>query len=138
MRKLIILLLLITFSFAGCATLQINSSISRYKTQASKIQLGDKKEKVLLTLMPTQENLPAKCSKSSEAYMDGDNKIEIYYFRSGRQPDNLTTDDEFTPYIFKNNILVGIGWTMLGGPRSIGKVIQPAPQINQEQTIIVY
>ena len=47
--------------------------------------------------------LPAKYKKSKEAYYEGDDLIEIHYFRTGRQPDGLKTDDEFTPYIFKNN-----------------------------------
>jgi len=49
-------------------------------------------------------------------------KIEIYYFRSGRQPDGLITDDEFTPYVFTDEVLTGIGWQVLGGPNSIGQI----------------
>ena len=137
MRKMLACLLIILFC-SGSATLQIDSAISKYRTEASKIKIGDSKEKALSILEPTQKQLSVNCSKSPEAYMDGEDLIEIYYFRSGRQPDGLTTDDEFTPYVFKNNILVGIGWSMLGGPKSHGQVIQPPSQINQQQTTIVY
>ncbi|MCH2386777.1 MAG: hypothetical protein MK240_01115 [Opitutales bacterium] len=34
--------------------------------------------------------------------------------------DHLTTDDEFTPYIFTDSVLTGIGWAVLGGPKSRG------------------
>jgi hypothetical protein len=85
--------------------------------------------------MPTQEGLPATARKPPESYKQGENIVEIYYFRSGRQPDGLTTDDEFTPYVFTNGILTAIGWAALGGPKSHGQVIQPAPHI--EQKVIV-
>jgi len=41
--------------------------------------------------------------------------------RSARQPDGLTTDDEFTPYIFNDERLVRIGWQVLGGPKALGQ-----------------
>jgi len=87
---------------AGCATSQIDNAISRHHEVANSIQLGDSKESVLSALLPTQKELPAKWSKSHESYKRGDDIIEIYYFRTARQPDGLKTDDEFTPYVFTN------------------------------------
>ena len=67
------------------------------------IELGDNKDKVLKIFgPPTQKGLPK--------YIRENDLIEIYYLRTGRQPDNSTTDDEFTPYLFKNGNLVSIGW----------------------------
>ncbi len=120
----------------GCATMQIDSSVSRFRSEAAKIKLGDKKEDVLAILLPTQKDLPSDAAKSAESFMKDKDLIEIYYFRSGRQPDGLTTDDEFTPYIFTNGVLSGIGWTVLGGAKSQGQVIQPPAQI--QQTTIVH
>lgn len=48
--------------------------------------------------------------------------VEILYFRSGWQSDDLTTDDEFTPYLFNNGELVAVGWAILGGVKSQGQV----------------
>ena len=123
-------LAMLIFCFSGCS-LMIDSYISKYSKVADSVSLGNSKESVLSKLNPTQKGLPAKYKKSKEAYYEGDDLIEIHYFRTGRQPDGLKTDDEFTPYIFKNNKLVGIGWTVIGGPKSRGEVIQPAPNINQ-------
>lgn len=136
----ILLFLIVSISLSGCAALQIDSAISQYKAVASTIKLGDSKEDVLAILMPTQEKLSGKSTKSPEAYLQNGDTIEIYYFRSGRQPDNLTTDDEFTPYVFTNGKLTGIGWTQLGGPKSQGQVIQPAPvtNIQQNQSTTIY
>jgi len=44
--------------------------------------------------------------------------VEILYYRSGWQRDGIVTDDEFTPYIFNDGVLVAIGWTTLGGPKT--------------------
>ncbi len=50
--------------------------------------------------------------------MNDDVLVEIYYMRTGWVSDGITTDDEFTPFIFNNGQLVGIGWASLGGPKS--------------------
>jgi hypothetical protein len=56
-------------------------------------------------------------------FKDG-TEIEIYYMRSGHQGDGYTTDDEFVPYLFHDGVLVGIGWEVLGGPKTwAGKIV---------------
>ena len=57
--------------------------------------------------------------------------------RSRRQPDGLTTDDEFTPYFFRNGRLAGIGWHQLGGAKSHGQVV-PQTNVSTSTTIIDY
>ena len=138
MKKILVLVLCL--GLFGCAMLEIDPAISKYKAVAPKIKLGDSKEDVLSLLVPTQKSLSGSASKSPEAYIQDGNTVEIYYFRSGRQPDGITTDDEFTPYIFTNGKLTGIGWSVLGGAKSHGQVIQPAPvtNIQQNQSTTVY
>ena len=61
--------------------------------------------------------------------------------RTGRQPDGLTTDDEFTPYIFNNGKLVGIGWHLIGGPKTQGQAADTYKITNQntnKSTTVVY
>ena len=101
---------------------KIDSAISKYEAVADKVDLGDSKEKVLSILQPTQASLPKSTRKSPEKYIKDGVKVEIYYMRSARQPDGLTTDDEFVPYLFNNGKLVGIGWRVLGGPKTRGRV----------------
>jgi hypothetical protein len=38
--------------------------------------------------------------------------------RTGWVSDGLTTDDEFTPYVFTDEVLTSIGWVALGGPKT--------------------
>ncbi len=136
LKTLVTLLALLTVS--ACTAFQIDSSISKYNAIADRVQLGDSRNKVLSILNPTQKGIPQKNRKNPDKYLKNNVLVEIYYFRTGRQPDGLTTDDEFTPYLFNDGKLVAIGWQVLGGPKSVGQVIQPAPVTNVQQTTIIY
>ena len=103
----------------------IDRAISDYESVAPQVKLGDPKGKVLTILEPTQSGIPKGGRKGSESFLfeksfGEKSLIEIYFFRSKRIPDDRTTDDEFTPYTFTDGILTGIGWTILGGPKSVG------------------
>ena len=132
-----ILFCVMLISLCGCTAYNIDNASNQHRQAASYVSLGDSKEKVLKILLPTQAGLTASQSKSPEKFMKGKDLIEIYFMRSGRQPDGLTTDDEFTPYYFRNDILTGIGWQQLGGAKSHGKVI-PQTNVNTSTTIIDY
>jgi hypothetical protein len=129
---------ILSLALAACGIanrIAINNAISDYHAQADKVQLGDPKDKVLSILLPTQEGLQESAKKPRESFMNDKSVIEIYFMRSGLQPDGLTTDDEFTPYIFKDGVLAAIGWTFLGGPKTTGQavrntVIQQPPHTN--------
>lgn len=108
---------------------ELDKAIDDFHARATQIKLGDSKEKVLTTLQPTQELFPASTRRPSETFMADSSSgsksiVEIYYFRSGRIPDGINTDDEFMPYVFRDGSLVSIGWTALGGPKNIAKQLQ--------------
>ena len=107
--------------FAGCARIEISKSITSYEKVADKVHLGDSKEKVLSILSPSQKNLPPHVGKKPEKYIKDNHLFEIYYMRSSLQEDGLTTDDEFTPYVFKDGKLIAIGWSYLGGAKTQGQ-----------------
>jgi hypothetical protein len=104
--------LLVIFLF-GCTEHRVDESIKRYQEVAPKVHIGDSEQKVLALLQPTQKGLPAKALKKPEQYLEDSGLQEVYYFRSSRTPDGMTTDDEFTPYIFENRKLVAVGWNAL-------------------------
>jgi len=108
-------------SLFGCAG--IDKAIREHQKVAHEVNLGDSQLKTLRILLPTQRSLRQNQIKPPERYLEGKDTIEIFYMRSQRQPDGLTTDDEFTPYLFKNRILTGIGWQQLGGAKSQGQVV---------------
>ena len=104
---------------AGCATTgAVNSGIEAYHSQAPRVKLGQTMDKVLSILQPTQANIPAKFAKPAEEFVENGKTKKIYFFRSRSFPDGLVTDDEFTPYVFEDGVLVAIGWTAIGGPKT--------------------
>lgn len=135
-REAVISLLSLCLSaalFSGCEAIQrasreqtdarIDEAIAKYQAEAAKVHLGDSKEKVLGPLSLTQFTLQSNETKPPEAFptetaTGNPSLIEIYFFRSRRHPDEAGTDrqgfplpDNFTPYIFTDGILTGIGWT---------------------------
>jgi len=128
--------LLIAVALTGCVGIQIDRAISKYEAVAEQVELGDSKDKVLAILQPTQEGVPKSSRKNPERYIKDGVKVEIYYMRSGRQPDGLTTDDEFVPYLFNDGKLVGIGWQVLGGPKTQGQATSDIYISNQNTTIV--
>jgi len=106
-------------ALAGCGLdkqFRIDSVITDYYRLASQIHIGDSKEKVHEILGPLQNRLDSTERNPSQAFQQDGKLVEIFYFRTQRIPDGLTTDDEFTPYIFIDGKLRGVGWTALGIP----------------------
>ena len=128
--------LIVALVFTGCFGMQIDSAISKYEAVADQVELGDKKDKVLTILLPTQKDLDNSIKKRPEKYIKEGVKVEIYYMRSARQPDGLKTDDEFVPYLFNDGKLVGVGWQVLGGPKTQGQATSDTYIINQNTTIV--
>ena len=96
----------------------LRTSIKMYEDVSGQIELGDTKESFLSLILPTQEPLKEYSGfrKPPDKYMKKDVLVEIYFVMSNHQHDGIKTDDEFTPYVFNNGKLIGIGWSILGGP----------------------
>jgi hypothetical protein len=109
---------------SGCVSV-IDLVVKDYAAVADRIELGQSVDHVLQILEPTQVALPAVTRKQPDRYIKEGEQVLIYYARSGNQLDGLTTDDEFTPYVFVDGTLKAIGWATLGGPRTQG---QAAPE----------
>ena len=108
----------------GCgvgAAFRIDQAISAHDQASKDVKLGDSTQVVSALLEPTQEGMTLSERKPPDRYLKDGVAVEIYYYRSRRQPDGLTTDDEFTPYVFNDGKLVAIGWAAIGGPKSVGQ-----------------
>jgi len=128
------LILLALAAVAGCVS-PIDIAVRQYPAAADQIQLGASEADVLPTLEAVQASLKAEERKRPDHYLADGTNVFVYYARSGYYADGLTTDDEFTPYVFHNGRLVAIGWLTLGGPHTQGQVvpetyIQLAPGFN--------
>ena len=108
-----------------------NNVLEHYDYNAPKIRIGDSKEAVLQALLQKQvqydessmdwlliRDVVSKLTKEPRFYLDNGILVEIHYFRSSWFQDGRVTDNEFTPYIFRDGVLTSIGWRVLGGPTS--------------------
>ena len=114
MRCLISFMILFALFASSCfmipSGIRIDRAIGKYEEAARMVRLGDDKEKVLSIFLPIQKGLPARARKPSEKIIKDGTLVEIYFMRTGRDPDGRRTDNEFTPYVFVNNKLTAIGW----------------------------
>jgi hypothetical protein len=121
---------LIAWALGGCAlerwskdysNARIDEAIARFHTEAAKVKPGDSEDAVLALLQPTQFELQGNEIKGAAAIpnlTDSDKVqiITIHFFRSARhqdealKPDGTPPDDDFTPYVFTDGVLTGIGW----------------------------
>ena len=124
--KKIISIIISAFLLSGCAQLEMENSLSSYKQVESRISLGDSRYQILGILEPIQQNLGASSKRPPDQYMIEGDKYYVHYQRTSWVSDGITTDDELTPYVFKNDKLVSIGWQALGGPKSTGNAAAAA------------
>lgn len=124
-RKIGILVcsVVVASSLLGCAATQspYQLTVNDYVAAAPRISLGMTKVQVIETLQPSQVRLKNTAIKQPDMYTKDGVLVEILYFRSGWQSDGITTDDEFTPYLFNDGKLVAVGWAILGGAKSQGQ-----------------
>ncbi len=121
---------------------RIDEAIARYKAAATRVKLGDARDKVLEILGPTQFELESNEIRPPEAIptmteSGADSMVVVHFFRSARhdydRPDRLglPPEDDFTPYIFTDEVLTGVGWTSLATLK-LKKRDDPVPAHRQE------
>ena len=129
----------IILMLSACASNQsISTAILAYEAQAGNIQLGQSKAEVLAMLSPTQASMPSRFGKPYEAYIEDDKLKEVYFFRSRSFADGLVTDDEFIPYVFEDGVLIAIGWTAIGGPKTQAQQRESDVHIYRRHRIFYY
>lgn len=101
---------LIVLTFAGCHSSYYSATVDDYVDAAPGVALGMSPLEVRSILGPSQAQLANTDLRHDERYLEGQTLVEIQYYRSGWQPDGRLTDAEYTPYIFRDGALVGIGW----------------------------
>ena len=91
------------------------AALAQARQAIGKVHLGDSKETVVSILSAPQGSPPLNFFKR-----EAPSQIAIYYLRTNWIPDNCLTDDELTPFIFRDGVLVSIGWRTVSGPDSFG------------------
>ena len=121
MRKDLVAAIVGVGLLSGCLSLPYQTTVDNYVAAYPKIDLGMTISDVDRILSPTQELLSASEKKQPDKYRKNGKNVDIIYYRSGWNSDGITTDDEFTPYVFNNGKLTAIGWQYLGGAKSQGQ-----------------
>ncbi len=129
----IALMLLAGSVCTGCVIV-VDRVATQHRQVMDQIALGDSIASVREKLGPLNARLPGSAQKLPERFVKDGKRVFILYARSSLQHDGLTTDDEFTPYVFEDGILVAIGWSTLGGPKTQGQAV-PETTIHIHETI---
>ena len=109
----------LTFNFSNNVDAQTNQEITMGQTirqclnWLSNLKLGSNISNLFMPYHP--EGI-----RPATKYLSGNKEIQIHYWRTSWIPDNQFTDDEYTPVIFENGILIAVGWDRLGGPKTMG------------------
>ena len=99
-------------SAVGCApTAVTQQAVTDYQTVASQISIGDAKEYVLAHYKPASRRFRRSLKRPSEQYLSYGEQVEIHFVRTALVSGIENVDDDFTPYVFKNDVLVSVGWT---------------------------
>ncbi len=88
-------------------------TVDDYALAAHGVDLGMTPAQVANILQPTQDRLEQHARRSPEQYISNGQELRIEYYRSGWQAEGRLTDDEYTPYLFKNGRLIAYGWQAL-------------------------
>lgn len=90
----------------------VKSAIAAYKDRMELVDLGDSKEKFIELVYSEQQNLPMEHTRPPTKYYKDNMKVEVYFVRSAGAwvTEGEVSSDEFTPYLFIDEILVAIGW----------------------------
>ena len=123
----------------GCAPNSVTqNAVASYKSVTSQISIGDQRDFVLAILQKNQQGIPAHFKRSPEQYLSYGDQVEIHFVRTGLDSGGSNYDDDFTPYVFKNDVLVSVGWTYVSKTEFLDKAREAisAGGVKQDQDVV--
>jgi len=135
----IVALVVALLSVAGCAPNPVTqNAVADYKSVASQISIGDAREHVLAILQTNQQVIPSHFKRQPERYLSYGEQVEIHFVRTGLSSGGNNNDDDFTPYVFKNDVLVSVGWTYVSKTDFLDKAREAisAGGVKQDQDVV--
>jgi len=132
-------LVVAVLSVAGCAPNPVTQKVvADYKSVASQISIGDAREYVLAILQTSQQVIPSYFKRQPELYLSYGEQVEIHFVRTGLSSGGSNNDDDFTPYVFKNDVLVSVGWTYVSKTDFLDKAREAisAGGVKQDQDVV--
>ena len=135
----LVLLVAVIAGLIGCAPNSVTqNAVSRYKSVTSQISIGDQRDYVVAILQKNQQGIPAHFKRSPERYLSYGDQVEIHFVRTGLDSSGSNYDDDFTPYVFKNDVLVSVGWTYVSKTEFLYKAREAisAGGVKQDQDVV--
>ena len=126
-------------SLAGCAPNPVTQkAVADYKTVASQISIGDTRDYALAILQTNQQVIPSHFKRRPERYFSYGDQVEIHFIRTGLDSGSSNNDDDFTPYVFKNDVLVSVGWNYVSKTDFLDKAREAisAGGVRQDQDVV--
>jgi hypothetical protein len=126
-------------SLAGCAPNPVTQkAVAEYQSVASQISIGDARDYALAILQTNQQVIPSHFKRRPERYLSYGEQVEIHFVRSGLDSGDSNNDDDFTPYVFKNDVLVSVGWTYVSKTDFLDKAREAisAGGVKQDQDVV--
>ena len=135
----LVLLVAVIGGLIGCAPNSVTqNAVSSYKSVTSQISIGDQRDYVVAILQKNQQAIPAHFKRSPERYLSYGDQVEIHFVRTGLDSGGSNYDDDFTPYVFKNDVLVSVGWTYVSKTEFLDKAREAisAGGVKQDQDVV--
>ena len=117
MRLLLAVVLSSCFLLAGCQTSvnEFTLAPAKYATVKNAVSLGMSKVQFDRIMQPVVDVTVDRAKRPDETYTENNSIMNIVFIRSGFVEGYGFTDDEYTPYVFRNDRLVAWGWRAIGG-----------------------
>ena len=135
----LVLLVAVIGGLIGCAPNSVTqNAVSGYKAVTSQISIGDQRDYVVAILQKNQQGIPAHFKRSPERFLSYGDQVEIHFVRTGLDSGGSNYDDDFTPYVFKNDVLVSVGWTYVSKTEFLDKAREAisAGGVKQDQDVV--
>lgn len=97
----------------GCATGP--SAPEVYASIKDQVRLGMSRASFNELMRPVSDSTRSDLKRSDETYTENGSVVDIAYIRSSLVRDGVVTDDEYTPWVFRDGVLVAFGWRPIGG-----------------------
>ena len=136
--KLVTLAIVMAGLFGGAPKTVTKQAVEDYEKAYSKISIGDARAHVLTILDTSQQVVPLRFKRRPERYLSYGERVEIHFVRTGLESGISNHDDDYTPYVFKNDVLVSIGWTYVSKTEFLNKSREAisAGGVKQDQDVV--
>ena len=134
----LVTLAIVSFGLFGCAPNTVTmKAVEDYEKPTPRYRLVTRGH-VLAILDTSQQVIPLRFKKRPERYLSYGEQVEIHFVRTGLESGISNHDDDYTPYVFKNDVLVSIGWTYVNKTEFLNKSREAisAGGVKQDQDVV--